>query len=438
MIPALLAFVMLIPAQVLCVLPMRHQLKPGWKKTVCVMTVLDLVLLPVAALLTVRFSLNINLVLFPLLLVCFTVYQGCLKCPLCKSLAVFLSVCALMAILCNLACAVEAAMDPSSGANIISLRSGLIQLAINAVAAGLLAFPFLKYGSRLIDRLTLPKIWYMTVPFAVVLIVCNLFIRPLKYETLFVNNVFRSFLFSIFSFLILWNLLAVIYYQIVMGILNAARTRERMRMLEMQESQFESQQQYMESFYRARHDFRQNILTMKNLYHEGNFDRLGTYIDEYYDALPTPETRQYCSNSALNALLNYYAGKAKENGIRTVFRIDLPRKISVSDVDLCTIIGNILENAVAACQELPAEERAITLSGLVQNHRLYIVATNTFSGITRQRNGEYLSLRHSGNGIGLQSVRASAEKYHGKAEFTHTGKEFHSNVMLLLQQASAE
>ena len=34
MIPALLAFVMLIPAQVLCVLPMRHQLKPGWKKTV--------------------------------------------------------------------------------------------------------------------------------------------------------------------------------------------------------------------------------------------------------------------------------------------------------------------------------------------------------------------------------------------------------------------
>ena len=433
MMPALLSFLMLIPAQVLCVLPMCHQLKPGWKKTVCIVSVLDLILFPVAAFLTFRFPLNINLVLFPLLLICFAVYLCCLKCPFCKSLAVFLTVCALMAVLCNLACAIEAAIDPSAGANTISLRSGLIQLAVNTAAAGLLAFPFLRYGSRLIDRLNLPKIWYMTVPFSVVLIVCNLFIRPLKYETLFVNNVFRSFLFSIFSFLALWNLLAVIYYQIVMGILNASRTRERMRMLEMQESQFESQQQYMESFSRARHDFRQNILTMKNLYHEGNYERLGTYIDEYYDALPTPETRQYCSNSALNALLNYYAGKATENAIHASFRIDLPQNLSVSDVDLCTIVGNILENAVAACLDLPESERTLSLSGLVQNRRLYIVATNAFNGITRQRNGEYLSLRHSGNGIGLTSVRASAEKYHGKAEFSHSDKEFHSNVLLLLE-----
>ena len=433
MIPVLLSLLMLIPAQVLCVLPMGHQLKPGWKKTLCLVAALDLILFPLAAYLAFRFSLDINLVLFPLLLVCFAVYQFCLKCPPCKSLSVFLTVCALMAILCNLACAIEATMDPSAGANTLSLHSALIQLAVNAVAAGLLAFPFLRYGTRLIDQLNLPKIWYMTIPFALVLIVCNLFIRPLKYETLFVNNVFRSFLFSIFSFLILWNLLAVIYYQIVMGILNAARTRERMRILEMQESQFESQQRYMESFSRARHDFRQNILTMKNLYHEGDYDRLGTYIDEYYDALPSTETRRYCSNSALNALLNFYAGKAKENAIRASFRIDLPAKVSVSDVDLCTIIGNILENAVTACLDLPEAERTVSLSGLVQNNRLYIVATNTFSGVTRQRNGEYLSLRHSGSGIGLKSIRTSAEKYHGKAEFTHTGKEFHSNVMLVLQ-----
>ena len=114
-------------------------------------------------------------------------------------------------------------------------------------------------------------------------------------------------------------------------------------------------------------------------------------------------------------------------------RIDIPRKLSVSDVDLCTIIGNILENAVTASLDLPESDRMLSLSGLVQNNRLYIVATNAFNGITRQRNGEYLSMRHSGNGIGLKSVRTSAEKYHGKAEFSHNGKEFHSNVLLLLQ-----
>ena len=433
MIPALLSFMMVVPAQALCLLPMCHQFRRGWKRTILIMAALNAVSLPLAAFVTWHFSLDINYVLLPLLLVFFGFYQFCLKCPVSKSLSTFLSVCALMAILCNLTCAIEASMDPSIGADTLSVRSALLQLGVNALAAGILAFPFLKYGSKLMDQLNLQKIWYMTIPFSAVLIICNLFIRPLKYETLFVNNVFRSFMFSIFSFLTLWNLLCVIYYQIVIGVMNASRTLERVRMLEMQESQFESQREYMESFSRTRHDFRQNILTMKNLYHEGDYTRLGEYIDEYYASLPSPETKQYCQNGALNALLNFYAGKAKENGIRASFRIDIPRKISVSDVDLCTIIGNILENAIAACMDLPEEERMLSLSGLVQNHRLYIVATNTFNGIIRQWNGEYLSLRHSGNGIGLNSVRASAEKYHGKAEFSHNEKEFQSNVLLVLE-----
>ena len=104
-------------------------------------------------------------------------------------------------------------------------------------------------------------------------------------------------------------------------------------------------------------------------------------------------------------------------------------------MDLCTIIGNILENAVAASLEIPAEKRSLLLSGLVQNNRLYIVATNSFNGLVKERNGKYLSRRHSGSGIGLKSIRASAEKYHGKAEFSHDGCEFHSDVMLLLQPA---
>ena len=424
---------MVVPAQALCLLPMCHQFRRGWKRTILIMAALNAVSLPLAAFVIWHFQLDINYVLLPLLLVFFGFYQFCLKCPVSKSLSTFLSVCALMAILCNLTCAIEASMDPSIGADTLSVRSALLQLGVNALAAGILAFPFLKYGSKLMDQLNLQKIWYMTIPFSAVLIICNLFIRPLKYETLFVNNVFRSFMFSIFSFLTLWNLLCVIYYQIVIGVMNASRTLERVRMLEMQESQFESQREYMESFSRTRHDFRQNILTMKNLYHEGDYTRLGEYIDEYYASLPSPETKQYCQNGALNALLNFYAGKAKENGIRASFRIDIPRKISVSDVDLCTIIGNILENAIAACMDLPEEERMLSLSGLVQNHRLYIVATNTFNGIIRQWNGEYLSLRHSGNGIGLNSVRASAEKYHGKAEFSHNEKEFQSNVLLVLE-----
>ena len=69
MIAALLSYVMVLPAQFLCLLPMRHQLKPGRKHTVIILAVLNAVLLPMAAFITVQFSLDINYVLFPLLLV---------------------------------------------------------------------------------------------------------------------------------------------------------------------------------------------------------------------------------------------------------------------------------------------------------------------------------------------------------------------------------
>ena len=142
MIAALLSFVMVLPAQVLCLLPMRHQLKPGQKKTVAILAVLNAFLLPMAAFVTIQFSLDINYVLFPMLLVFFVVYQHILKCPISKTLAVFLSVSALMAILCNLTCAIEASFDPASGANTLSLKSALIQLGVNTVALGILFIPF--------------------------------------------------------------------------------------------------------------------------------------------------------------------------------------------------------------------------------------------------------------------------------------------------------
>ena len=157
---------MVIPAQALCLLPMCHQFRSSWKRTVLIMTALNTVSLPLAAFVTWHFSLDINYVLLPLLLVFFGFYQFCLKCPVSKSLSTFLSVCALMAILCNLTCAIEASMDPSIGADTLSVRSALLQLGVNALAAGILAFPFLKYGSKLMDQLNLQKIWYMTIPFS--------------------------------------------------------------------------------------------------------------------------------------------------------------------------------------------------------------------------------------------------------------------------------
>ena len=95
--------------------------------------------------------------------------------------------------------------------------------------------------------------------------------------------------------------------------------------------------------------------------------------------------------------------------------------------------GNILENAVTACQT--AQEKEIQLTILTEDHtQLYIVAVNTFNGTIRKKDGEYISLRHSRDGIGLSSIASTAESYGGIAQFSHEGTRFFSNVAIPLRR----
>ena len=55
---------------------------------------------------------------------------------------------------------------------------------------------------------------------------------------------------------------------------------------------------------------------------------------------------QYCSNVSSNALLNYYIKLAQDQGIDVETSISLPPSLPVPEIDFCTILGNLLSNAV--------------------------------------------------------------------------------------------
>ncbi len=131
----------------------------------------------------------------------------------------------------------------------------------------------------------------------------------------------------------------------------------------------------------------------------------------------------------MNALLNYYAVTAAKCDIDTKWDIELPENISVADPDLCTLVGNLIENAIAGCQTLETG-RYHQLSVTVRNDvNLYIVSTNSFDGNVKIKDGHYQSLKHS-YGIGINSIEMTAEKYRGSTRFHHEGNEFYADVML--------
>ena len=148
-------------------------------------------------------------------------------------------------------------------------------------------------------------------------------------------------------------------------------------------------------------------------------------------AMPVNEVVNYCGNPAVNALLNFYTHVASQNQIALTLRISLPEQLPVSDVDLCNMLGNILENAVLACQK--TSDRLIQLTVQEENRsQLYIVAVNSFDGKVRLKDCRYLSTNRNGNGLGLSSVTSTAESCGGVAQFHHDDKCFYSNIAIPL------
>ena len=105
--------------------------------------------------------------------------------------------------------------------------------------------------------------------------------------------------------------------------------------------------------------------------------------------------------------------------------------MTVSELDLASLFGNLLENGIKGCQTLRSGERRFSLTTeLRQENSLYIVSTNSFDGHVRKGENGYCSTRHDGRGIGLASIAVVAEKYNGAARFSNSDTEFFVDVVL--------
>ncbi|MCR5093216.1 MAG: ATP-binding protein, partial [Lachnospiraceae bacterium] len=132
----------------------------------------------------------------------------------------------------------------------------------------------------------------------------------------------------------------------------------------------------------------------------------------------------------VNAVLNHYMHRAFADDIKCDWEIDLAEDVNISVIDMCSVVGNILENAILACEEVPQTERFIDfLLRTEEGGQISITTTNSFSGNVRMKDGEYRSTRRNGSGIGLKSIASTAERYGGIARFSHEGNEFYTDVM---------
>ena len=119
-------------------------------------------------------------------------------------------------------------------------------------------------------------------------------------------------------------------------------------------------------------------------------------------------------NIPLNAICSHYYYKAHEYGIRILWGIDLEEQIPINETELCSVIGNLLDNSIHAVCKLKEEERLIDLRiGMVSSEALAISIKNRYEGIIIMDKNNLPVTDKINHGIGLRSVSNTVERYSG-------------------------
>jgi len=183
-----------------------------------------------------------------------------------------------------------------------------------------------------------------------------------------------------------------------------------------------------------RHDYHNHIQTMKAYLALGQTAELDDYLNLLDTDLSAVDTVLRTGNVMVDAILNSKLSLIATKHIAVNAKAKVPSKLRISEIELCIIIGNLLDNAMEACmKQTNRSERFIRIYIGILKEQLYISVSNSVGGEVKRSGRTYLSTKGSAtHGFGLVRIDRIADKYNGYINRQHEEGVFATEIMLPL------
>lgn len=178
------------------------------------------------------------------------------------------------------------------------------------------------------------------------------------------------------------------------------------------------------------HDIRNHLIVLEGILRREEPDRALAYVEEMRKTCLAVKESPVTDNVVVDTLLGEKLARASQNQIRMKIMSDRLADCFVSDRDWCSILGNLLDNAIEASQ--CTQDRRIRVRLEEMPMGIVINVENSFGGETREVNGKLVTTKkdEDRHGIGLASVRYAIEKYEGVLTYECENNVFRVNVIL--------
>ena len=272
---------------------------------------------------------------------------------------------------------------------------------------------------------------------------CFASISILSVKALYEEEVYKGYI-AIYIILIVINYFNY-YYYIMLAQKNKAeiKTRLQMKQLLMYEEWYEEIKNVRKEIISFRHDMRNHFSVLGKLCDDGrkspekNIRKIREYLDslgmEYQHFNSVMET----GNMALDAVVGIKKSNALSKGIKFDAEINVPLDMESDSMDLVIIFGNLLDNAIEACEKTEGnKEIKLEVKYILAN--LFITIENTYNGSldgvgnvnVQSKLPETTKKDSLNHGVGLQNVKETVNKYGGEMSWTAKDNVFKVEILM--------
>ena len=162
------------------------------------------------------------------------------------------------------------------------------------------------------------------------------------------------------------------------------------------------------------------------------YSKLEEYVKKIDSSLNSEPDAINTNNIIVNAILNTKYQEADAKGIVFVFRVNDLAGIRIEDEDVVTILANLLNNAIEAC-EVCEDKKVIKFKFVKEDDRIIIAVKNTYKYDVVYEDGEIKSTKTSNieeHGVGIRNVIKIIEEYGGSYVIEDKNKEFYFSIII--------
>lgn len=289
---------------------------------------------------------------------------------------------------------------------------------------------FIVYAVCGIKKIKLPKLSLGTGKFLVIIpfssiVICCMAINIIQNSK---NNLVNIMCLLIIIMTITSNVLMFrMFFKVIDTLSDNYEKEMLLQEAEAKEQYYQEIEQSNREVRKIKHDLKNMLLAICGKSKKRN--EISEEIYKIMKELDESDKKIYTPNVVINTIINHKISQAENLEIKTDVNIKVAKAVHLDYKDAGILLGNILDNAIEACEKIDKEDRWIKIDMFHKKNTLFIKVCNSkIEGLVNINKSSKCDVHN--HGIGVSSIKAIVKQYDGYVEFVDKGDEFEVDVSL--------